>query len=291
MADHIRHVGLLGYPVGHSLSPAMQNAAFQAVGLAWEYVLLSVAPPSLQEAVLALRENGFAGANVTIPHKQAVLPFLHELSDEAEAIGAVNTLVIEGERLLGYNTDAYGFRQALVEAEFTPTSNHAVLLGAGGASRAVLYALLSQGVSVTLVNRTADKAFALARHFRPFFAETIEVVRYEEIEALQNVLNTADLLVNTTSLGMAPHHDTSPLASTLRLGAHLTVYDLVYTPRDTQLLQQARTAGAKTIDGMGMLLHQGTEAFRLWTHREAPVAVMRTALESAIISGKAVPPV
>lgn len=285
-----RRVGLLGYPVHHSLSPVMHNAAFHALGLAWEYDLIPVAPENLALAVDVLQAEGYVGANVTIPHKQAIMPLLAGVSQEAQIIGAVNTIINASGQLRGYNTDAYGFWQVLGDAAFTPSSYQAVVLGAGGAARAVLYALLSHGFSVTLVNRTESKATELAQHFAPYFDHTIKVVAHDDTEHLQAELEIADLLVNSTSVGMTPHITENPLPPAISLPATLTVYDLVYNPRETALLQAARAAGAKTVDGLGMLLYQGVEAFRLWTHQEPPVDVMRTALEGAIQARTSSPP-
>lgn len=271
------HVGLIGWPVGHSRSPAMHNQAFAHLGLNWQYLLLPVYPEHVADAVRGLRALGFAGANVTVPHKLAVMEALDEVMPEAQAIGAVNTIVNRDGYLVGYNTDGIGFLRALREGGFSPENCDALLLGAGGASRAVLYALLSEGAKVTIVNRTPSRAERLAQEFGDFFGVKIPVMTFDCPIMLQEALNQANLLVNATSLGMSPHSEASALPDGIRFPPRLTVYDLVYNPLETRLLADARAAGATAIDGLGMLIHQGAAAFALWTGEEAPVEVMRAA--------------
>ncbi len=272
------YVGLLGWPVGHSRSPAMHRAAFEAHGLDWEYLLLPVPPERVREAVWGLRALGFAGANVTVPHKQAVMEVLDEVTAEAQAIGAVNTILHRTGKLIGHNTDAQGFLRALREAQFEPRGCQAIVLGAGGAGRAVLYALLTEGATVTLVNRTVERAHSLAARFEATFQRPIAVLSFEQFAAQQSVLNEATILVNSTRLGMTPAAEESPLPDTLELPPHLTVCDLVYSPLETRLLASARAGGAPTIDGLGMLVQQGAAAFSLWTGHAAPLEVMRAAV-------------
>lgn len=270
-------VGLIGWPVGHSRSSAMHNQAFAHLGLNWHYLLLPVRPEDVIEAVRGLRALGFAGANVTVPHKLAVMEALDEVMPEAQAIGAVNTIVNRDGYLVGYNTDGIGFLRALREGGFSAENCDALLLGAGGASRAVLYALLSKGAKVTIVNRTRSRAERLAQEFGEFFGVKIPVMTFDYPIILQEALNQAELLVNATSIGMSPHTETSPLPTGIHFSPSLTVYDLVYNPLETRLLADARAAGATAIDGLGMLIHQGAVAFTLWTGEEAPVEVMRAA--------------
>lgn len=272
-------VGLLGWPVGHSRSPAMHNAAFQALGLNWEYLLLPVAPEYVADAVRGLRAFGFAGANVTVPHKQAVMAGLDEVTVEARAIGAVNTIVNREGWLVGHNTDALGFLRALREAGVEPRGCRAVVLGAGGAARAVVYALLAARAQVTIANRTVGTARRLGNEFGALFGARVLVLPLTM--DLARVLVAADLLVNTTSVGMArpgdPRPGADPLPAGLALRAGIAVNDLVYAPLETALLCRARAAGAQTVDGLGMLVHQGAAAFELWTGQKAPVETMRAA--------------
>jgi shikimate dehydrogenase len=240
----------------------MHNAAFCALGLDWEYLLLPVRPDNVMEGVRGLRGLGFVGANVTVPHKEAVMAALDEVTLEARAIGAVNTIVVQDGRLVGHNTDALGFLRALREAGFEPRGCKAVVLGAGGASRAVLYALLSARAQVTLVNRTPATARTLAAEFGRLFRVEIPVLANSNLAALQAAMEAADV---------------SPLPEGMTLPPSLAVYDLVYNPLETMLLTTARGAGAQAIDGLGMLIHQGAAAFTLWTSQPAPLDVMRAA--------------
>lgn len=278
-APLLNRVGLIGYPVEHSLSPKMHRAAFAALGLNGAYSALSVRPEALGDTVTSIRNQQWRGFNVTVPHKQAIRAFLDSESPDADLIGAVNTVVLQNGRLMGYNTDWIGFLEALKEADVDPVNCRAVLLGAGGAARAVLYALLQRGATVTIANRNLLNATTLAAEFRAHFDRDIPTVALYDEAALQSVLDEAILLVNSTSVGMSPDINADPLPPNLVIPPHLTVYDLVYNPRDTQLLKRARAAGAIGIDGQEMLVHQGAEAFRLWTGLDAPVDVMRRAIE------------
>ncbi len=275
------YVGLIGWPVAHSRSPAMHNAAFRALGLNWHYLLLPVAPEDVGDAVRGIRALRFAGCNVTVPHKQAVVPFLDEVSPTARAIGAVNTILNRDGRLMGENTDAEGFLRALREAGFEPRGQQALVIGAGGAARAVVYALLRAGANVWLTNRTQARAIALAESMQGVGHTPPRLVPFAR-QAVQTTLETVSLLVNATSVGMVPHTEAVPLPEGVRLPAHLTVNDLVYTPRQTRLLRLTADAGARPVDGVGMLLHQGAAAFEQWTGHPAPLDVMRAALEDAL---------
>jgi shikimate dehydrogenase len=275
-------VGVMGYPVEHSCSPAMHNAAFAALGLDWAYVPLPVYPDHVGEAVRGLRAMGFAGANVTVPHKQAVLPHLDDLSYTAQVVGAVNTVVVQDGVLYGDNTDAAGFLAALNEAGFDPAGAYGAVLGAGGAARAVVHALAQAGARrVFIYNRHVGRAWRLCRDMAKFYPE----VRFQAaaLERVREIEDDTDLLVNTTPLGMWPDTEASPWPSACAIPAQLTVCDLVYNPAETLLLTQARSVGAETVSGQGMLVHQGAAAFELWTGCPAPVAVMRAALEKALV--------
>lgn len=273
-------VGLLGWPVGHSRSPAMHNAAFQALGLNWEYLLLPVPPERLGDAIRGLRALGFAGANVTVPHKQAAMSCLDTVTIEARAIGAVNTIVNHGGALTGYNTDALGFLRALRDAGFDARGCRALVLGAGGAARAVVYALLAARARVTIANRTIARGRGLADEIGALFHARVVVVPLDT-PVLARALRDCDLLVNTTSVGMArpgkPEPLGSPLDEELELRADMVVNDLVYAPLETPLLRRARAAGARVVDGLGMLVHQGAAAFELWTGHKPSLDLMRVA--------------
>nr|HID13972.1 shikimate dehydrogenase [Anaerolineae bacterium] len=301
---HTQLVGLIGWPVEHSLSPAMHNAAFDALGLNWRYVPLPVPPGQVEAAVKGLAALGFRGSNVTVPHKQAVMPVVGSLGPNARALGAVNTLVIEQSEnsavvISGRNTDAQGFVGALREGGFDPEGRSTVVVGAGGAARAVVFGLLWSGIGeVVVLNRTLARAQALVsdlglllrplpdtgRGASPFpRREGGRGVRLRALplmpEALIESARAADLLVNATTVGMWPHVDGSVWPDTVPIPAHLTVFDLVYNPLETRLLRQARESGARAIGGLEMLVRQGALAFEIWTGETAPVKLMQAACE------------
>jgi shikimate dehydrogenase len=278
LTAHTALVGLLGWPVHHSISPAMQNAAFRALNLDWAYLPLATPPESLPDALAGLKALGFRGANVTIPHKEQAILGLDEVTPEARSLGAVNTLVVSDGKLVGHNTDVAGFLAALDNAGCSP--RRAVVLGAGGAARAAVYGLHSRGVTVTVANRSPRRAqglvSALAAH--SLRADTCLL----DTLALRDALSRADLLVNATPVGMWPATGATPLPSGIGLHPGLAVMDLIYNPLETLLLRQARQEGAMVINGMDMLIHQGAIAFQLWTGQEAPLAVMRQAALAAL---------
>ncbi len=283
MTDNpIQLVGLIGWPVEHSVSPAMHNAAFDALGLHWRYTLLPTPPGRVKAALNDLKAQGYRGANVTVPHKQVVMPHLDEITGAARDIGAVNTIVVQDGRLIGHNTDGDGFLAALREAGFVPAGRRALVLGAGGAARAVVYALAQAGCAVTIHNRTVERAAELARHMQRFGVRA-PVTEMPTTATLTDLdLARFDLLVNATPVGMWPHTDASPWPETLPLPSHWTVFDLVYNPAETRLLAQARAAGATAVCGLGMLVHQGALAFARWTNHSPPIEVMRVAAENAL---------
>ena len=278
----VQLVGLIGWPVEHSVSPAMHNAAFESMGLPWHYTLLPTDPDQVKAMLDDLKARGYRGANVTVPHKRAVMPYLDELDDAAQDIGAVNTIVVQGDRLVGYNTDAGGFIGALQEAGFCPSGRRALVLGAGGASRAVVYGLARVGCAVVVHNRTVSRAAELANWLRDAIPH-IPVTWVPTRTSLADLpLADYDLLVNTTPLGMWPQIAASPWPETLPVPAHWTVYDLVYNPAETRLLAQAAASGATAIGGLGMLVHQGALAFELWTGQAPPMEIMRAAAERTL---------
>ncbi|GAB4537085.1 MAG: shikimate dehydrogenase [Anaerolineae bacterium] len=276
ITGHTTLVGVMGWPVKHSLSPAMHNAAFAELGLDWVYVPLPVYPDHVGEALRGLRALGFAGANVTVPHKQAVLAHLDEVGRAAQVIGAVNTIVVRDGVLYGDNTDAAGFLASLRETGFDPAGTYCALLGAGGAARAVAHALAEAGaLQVSVYNRSFSRARDLCRDMAKFHSS----VRFEpgSLKDVASIQDDIDLLVNATSLGMWPAIEASPWPGELPIPAHLTVCDLVYNPQETLFLSQARAVGAEIVGGLGMLVHQGAAAFEMWTGRPAPLETMRAA--------------
>jgi shikimate dehydrogenase len=291
---HTQLVGLLGWPVEHSLSPAMHNAAFDALGLNWRYVPLPVRPGQVEAAVRGLAALGFRGANVTVPHKQAVIPALDSLDRTARLLGAVNTIFIERQAdgravTRGHNTDALGFASALRAGGFEPGGGQdSLVVGAGGAARAVVYGLLCAGPGrITVLNRTLERAQALVTDLGQAEAGYLARLRAMPLapDTLVELARAAGLLVNTTTLGMWPQVDASIWPGGVPVPAHLSVYDLVYNPLETCLLRQARASGANTIDGLGMLVGQGAVAFEMWTGQgpvERVAALMRAACERAM---------
>lgn len=279
---HTQLVGVIGWPIEHSLSPAMHNAAFATLGLDWCYVPFGVPPERLSEAVRGLQALGVRGANATVPHKEALLPLVDELTPEAEAIGAVNTLLFRPGGILGHNTDAAGFLRALHEAGFDPTGCTALVLGSGGAARSVVYALARVGARIILLNRTVERAEALAAALRGRVPQADLSTGPLALEVIAQHMGNVDLVVNATTLGMHPHVEASPWPAQLPFPHKAFCYDLVYTPRETAFIRQARHAGAHAASGLGMLVHQGAEAFALWTGIQPPVGVMRAACEEIL---------
>ena len=275
--------GIFGYPIGHSISPAMHNAAFESAGIDALYEAWETAPEDLGDGVAALRSRGYLGANVTVPHKQSVMEHLDEVDELAARIGAVNTIVNQSGRLIGSNTDALGFINSLEnEAGVNVSGLKIVLIGAGGAARAAAYALAdAQAGKLTIGNRTVERAESLAKELREAGAETASF-DISEPDFL-SACNLADLIVNSTSVGMlhGPAEGKSPIpASAIRSGC--VVYDMVYNPTGTPLLTDAEKVGAQVVGGLPMLVYQGAAAWTRWTGREAPVEVMFEAAKEAL---------
>lgn len=274
--------GLLGYPVAHSVSPPMHNAAFRALDLNCVYAAFPVHPSLLGEAAAAIRALGLGGVNVTVPHKETVLSFLDQLAEEARLIGAVNTIVVRDGKLIGHNTDAGGFLRSLTEEGFTVPGKKVVVLGAGGAARAVAAQLALAGAErIAFINRTPAHAEVLAELVSGRGCGTA-VRPWSDRRLSAREIGAADLVVQTTPLGMHPHVDDGPPVEAGWFRAGQVVYDVVYNPRRTRFLRTAAGAGARTVSGLGMLLYQGVQAFELWTGRAAPVDVMRRVLEGKV---------
>jgi len=284
ISGNTKIVGIIGHPVEHSLSPAIQNACFKELGLDCCYLPFHLFPKDLKAGIELLRVfHNFRGLNVTIPHKETVLPLLDEITKEAQEIGAVNTIeILEDRRLKGHNTDARGFLAAFREKVGIPLKNQSVLMvGAGGVARAVGHRLSKEGVSeIIFVNRTPSRAEALAQQLR-VWSPQLKAQRIDQDEAhLSKFLSKADLLINATSLGL---HGTDPLPISLDgLKSTAVVCDLVYHREGTSFLKMAKEKGFKIIDGLSMLIHQGALAFEIWTGRKAPIQIMRGAIQKSI---------
>lgn len=277
-----RVLGIIGRPVAHSLSPVMHNAAIEALGIDYVYVPFPVAPSALGAAIEGLRRIGVWGFNVTIPHKTAVIPFLDRITMEAELAGAVNTVYRDGELLVGHNTDGIGFLSSLRhDLGRDPAGLTVLLLGAGGASRGALAALAQAGAGrIIIANRTVERARELVDRFARLFPRVCFDVSSLEENALTTVLKGAELLVNTTSVGMdGTKFDTVKL-SEMRAGAG--VYDMVYVPAETPLLAEAAKLGLDRVNGAGMLAGQGEAAFRVWTGMAPPPYFMKNVLSEEL---------
>ncbi|MCA9981900.1 MAG: shikimate dehydrogenase [Anaerolineales bacterium] len=273
-------VGLMGWPVSHSKSPAMHNTAAFELGIDLVYVPLPVPPTHVPTAVAGLAALGLRGANVTVPHKQAVLPCLDEVDTAVEHIGAVNTIVVDPhtQRLRGYNTDWSGFLADLAAHHVAVAGRGCFVLGAGGSARAIAYALATAGGRVHILARRPAQAREIAHALGPHFPQ--EHLSYHDLRELPQLVPQwpAPLVINTTPLGMTPHTDTSVWPAEVLFPAQGVAYDLVYNPAETHFMRQAQAVGAQAINGLGMLLHQGAQAFALWTGQEPNTAVMRRAL-------------
>jgi len=275
-------VGVIGCPVEHSLSPPMHNAAFAQLGMDWAYVAYRVEPEHVPDAIRAIVALGLVGLNVTIPHKQAAAGLVDELDDAARALQSVNTIHNLHGKLKGYSTDGPGFVRSVEETGATLPGKVVTLIGAGGSARAVAHALVSAGVaSLTIAARRPSKAEEVAAMVTEHTGRSVRVVDLHS-DAAREAIRESDLLVDSTSVGMHPNVDVPPVIPADWLHPGQLVCDLTYNPRETTLLKAARSAGADTLDGTGMLVHQGAIAFEIWTGVQAPVETMREALLEAL---------
>jgi shikimate dehydrogenase len=267
-----RIVGLIGYPIEHTLSPTIHNTAFSALTLSWVYLPFEVKPSYLKDALKGLSALGICGANITIPYKQKALELMDELSEEAKTIGAVNTVVVKEDKLFGENTDGRGFLMAVEEMGFSPDKKTCFVLGAGGAARAVSFSLASAGARVLIYNRTEDRAERLVADINRIYRGKAEMAKMDRIK-------DAELLVNATSLGMR-EGDPMPIDAEL-LHSKLFLYDLVYN-RETELIKCAKEIVRKAERGISMLIYQAALAFSIWTGKTAPIKEMKMAVENVL---------
>ncbi len=281
---------LLAHPAGHSLSPAMHDAAFDALGIDARYEAWDVPPDRLATAVDRLRSQDVLGANVTVPHKAAVMAHLDAVAPGAHAIGAVNVIRRDGARIVGENSDAEGFLRSLQEAGVDLEDRRVALLGSGGAAHAVAWAVVNAGAArLWIVNRTPARARRLAARLAERLADAMERCDVRVSDDAEEAV-AADVWVNATSLGMRREGvdpDERPVSGSVlhtvgARGGDAVAVDLVYRPRVTPFLEDAASAGLRTVDGTGMLLHQGAVAFEAWTGRPAPLSAMRSALDAAL---------
>jgi shikimate dehydrogenase len=271
---------LIGDPVEGTLSPAMLNAAFNALELNSTYVAVRVPGRLLADAIGGIRAMDISGFNVTVPHKISVMNFLDELDKSAEEAGAVNTVKNQRGKLVGFNTDGEGALRALREKIGGMRGKKVVLLGAGGAARAIAFSLAKAGAELTIANRTLPRAEALASMIKQKLDIDVAAIPLNRTQ-LASALRDADILINATSVGMYPKAGQTLVTSEM-MHKGLVVNDIVYKPPQTRLLREARLAGADTIDGLGMLLQQASLSFEIWTGRKAPIRVMKSAMESEL---------
>lgn len=266
-------VGIIGDPVEHSLSPPMHNAAFKHLEMDYAYVPFHVKRENLESAIQGARSLEIKGLNVTIPHKTAVIPYLDEVDQAAQLIGAVNTIKFTKNMAKGYNTDGMGAVKAL--EEITPVKDkRVVIMGAGGAARALAFQLILKGIGeLVIANRTREKAVHLAQDIQSKLEFSPEVTGLGELE-----LSTTNILINTTSVGMYPHQNQPPLVRGQQMHPELVVNDVIYNPLRTSLLKEAENIDAKTLNGTKMLIYQGMESFRIWTGVTPPVEVFERSL-------------
>ena len=271
-------VGLIGHPVEHSFSPPMHNAAFDALNMDYAYVAFDVNPNDLKSAIEGAESLNIKGFNVTIPHKVDVMQYLDDLDEVARLIGAVNT--IDFKNLKGYNTDGIGAVKAIEEVTSIKNKN-VVVAGAGGASRAISFYIAKYGAeSLTILNRNEAKAESLASDVSD--SGLIGEVASDSINAIGNYMESADVLIDTTPLGMHPNIKDEPIVKADMMDEDLVVFDAVYNPNETVLIKEAIKANAKPVYGIKMLLYQGAESFKIWTGKTAPVDVMEKALRNTL---------
>jgi shikimate dehydrogenase len=276
---------VIGDPVEHSLSPIMHNAAFDALKLDFVYLAFQVKTSEVQSAISGVRSLGIHGLNVTMPHKHSVISYLDEIDPTAKFVDAVNTIFNELGRLKGFNTDGVGALKALKENGADPNGKKLVLIGAGGAARAIAYSLAQEVEELAILNRTVEKAQGLAEVLRKQFNKRIESNSLSP-NCIKEELEDADILINATSIGMHPNSDKTPVSQEW-LRPDLCVMDTVYNPIETKLAKDSKRVGAKVISGVEMLIHQGAASFKIWTGQSAPVKVMREAILSRLKKGGA----
>jgi shikimate dehydrogenase len=275
------HLACFGQPVDENPTGVMQEAGFRELGLNWRYLTIEVPPAKLREAMAGVRAFGMRGLNLTIPHKVAVMQYLDEIAPDAAVIGAVNTVRREGDRLIGENTDGKGFLHGVRnDAGVDPRGQRAVVLGAGGAARAIVTELALAGAAdVLVVNRSVERGSAMVADLA---AKTGLPIRFEPWLGTYAVTAMTDLLVNATSIGLYPDVNAMPPVDLSGARPGMLVSDVVFNPPETPLLAAARRLGLPTLDGLSMLVYQGAIGFQLWTGREAPAAAMKQALALAL---------
>jgi len=284
LSDHV-HLGIIGYPIRHALSPLMHNTAIRELGLDCEYHSIEIRPENLARDFRKLVDDGYTGLNVTLPHKQSVIGLLDEVDPTAQAIGAVNTIRIREGLSVGYNTDALGFLTSVEPVADAFASRNVLLLGSGGAARAVLYGIVTRfhPSEIIVAGRNPSKCEKLVRDFAGLAREKTSwhTIGLDGRE-IDRIVREATVIINTTPVGMSPHEAATPLPHTTRFFPHQVAIDVVYNPIETMFLRTASLGGARTLDGLGMLIYQGMAAFEIFTGHTMPVAAVRSALEGKL---------
>jgi shikimate dehydrogenase len=277
--------GVFGYPITHSLSPQMHNAAFQYKKLNYVYVPFEVHPKDLKSVLRNLKYLGIVGVNLTIPHKEIAYSCVDVLSKEAKLTKAVNTISVRGNKLYGFNTDYEGFLRSLeIDGNVTLEGKSILVLGAGGAAKGVSFSLLCRRIkSLIIANRTYKRAEDLVKRINKMSEVNSFAIPLKE-DIIKEIIGDIDIVINTTSVGL--HKEDKSLLSHKVLHSKLLVYDLIYNPYETPLIKEAKIAGAKTLNGLGMLLYQGALSWEIWTGKSAPVKIMRDALLRAVERSK-----
>lgn len=283
MTEKNRLLGLIGHPVEHSLSAQMHNAAFKDLNLNYSYNLFNVLNSDLDTAIKGAKALGFLGFNITIPYKESVLNSLDEISLNAKAIGAVNTIKYENNIIKGYNTDGLGAVKAIEEL-INLKDKKVVITGAGGASKAIAYTLCLKEISeIVIVNRNLKRAKDLASSlksqknsadYESLLKIETEQIKYNSLESIEKEVKDAEILIDTTPVGLYPNVNENPIILSEKLHSDLLVNDIIYTPLESSLLKEAKKANAKTLSGLKMLVYQGAESFKIWTGKEAPIDLM-----------------
>jgi shikimate dehydrogenase len=278
----MKHFAVIGHPIGHSLSPLMHNTAFKLLGLDCHYEMLDIEPNSLKKEIERFRDQRWGGFNVTIPHKETIIPFLDEIVPEARAIGAVNTVVNRNNKLTGYNTDVIGVERSLHTDRSKIEGKICTIMGSGGVARSVAFVLTHniKPKAITFSALFPEQAHALIKSLGSSNVQ-FHVIHCTDA-ALETTIKDSTLIVNATDVGMFPHVLDSPLPNQHWLSNKHIVFDLIYRPLTTRLQSDALAAGAKTIDGLGMFIHQGAAAFQIWTGKEMPSKQIRQVLENKL---------
>ncbi len=280
----MKHFAVIGHPIGHSLSPLMHNTAFKLLDLDCQYDILDIEPASLKQAIERFREQKWSGFNVTVPHKEAIIPFLDDVVPEAHAVGAVNTVVNHNNTLVGYNTDIIGVERSLRPHREFIEGKMCTIMGSGGAARSVAHVLTYniKPQAITFSALFPEQAHTIIKSIGSSNVK-FNVIHCTDA-ALETAIKNSTLIVNATTVGMFPHILNSPLPNQNWLSDKHIVFDLIYRPLTTRLQRDAQAVGAKTIDGLGMFIHQGAAAFHLWTGMEMPLDHIRRVLEEKLTS-------